>query len=224
VTPRRLVALLLAATAPLGAQGARERLVGRVPPAAVRAIDSIVLLARGDGLPTEPLIQKALEGGAKGAAPDQIIAAVGASANQLRVARALLELANDSHPPEAPEVTAVAAALARGVSPQEAERLTTALPGEPMGPALHAVADLVGHGFAERASVDLIVEAARQGLRGLRLLDVAAAAVQSLQRGRTPENALATVRDDLPDIPLPPRPAPATVSKARRPQRPSERP
>jgi hypothetical protein len=93
-----------------------------------------------------------------------------------------------------------------------------------MGPALHAVADLVGHGFAERASVDLIVEAARQGLRGLRLLDVAAAAVQSLQRGRTPENALATVRDDLPDIPLPPRPAPATVSKARRPQRPSERP
>jgi hypothetical protein len=224
VTPRRLVALLLAATAPLGAQGVRARLVGRVPPAAVRAIDSIVLLASGDGLPTEPLIQKALEGGAKGAAPDQIVAAVGASANQLRVARALLELANDSRSPGAPEVTAVAAALARGVSPQEAERLTTALPGEPMGPALHAVADLVGHGFAERASVDLIVDAARQGLRGLRLLDVAAAAVQSLQRGRTPEAALATVRDDLPDIPLPPRPAPGTVSKARRPQPPSERP
>jgi hypothetical protein len=224
VTPRRLMALLLAASTPLAAQGAEARLAGRVPPAAVHAIDSIVRVARGDGLPTEPLIQKALEGGAKGAAADDIVAAVGASANQLRVARALLELANAARPPEGSEVAAVAAALARGVSTQEAERLTSALPGEPMGPALHAVADLVGHGFAERASVDLMVAAARQGLRGLRLLDVAAAAVQLRQRGRSTEAALAVVRDDLPDIPFPPRPAPATVSKARRPQPRSDHP
>jgi hypothetical protein len=208
----------------LAGQGVRSRLAGRVPPAVVREIDSIVLSARKDGLPTEPLIQKALEGGAKGASPDRIVAAVGASAGQLRVARALLELETASHPPDATEITAVAAALDRGVPSEQAERLATALPGEPMGPALHAVADLVGHGFDEDASVKLIVDAAHAGLRGLRLLDVAAAAVHALQRGAAPEAALEQVRNDLPNIPLPPRPGAGAVSKARRPQPPSDHP
>lgn len=224
MTPRRLIAMALAASTPLAAQGVRARLAGRVPPIVLREVDSIVSLARADGLPTEPLIQKALEGGAKHASPDRIVAAVGAAANQLRVARALLELAVVSHPPEPAEVTAVAAALARGVPTDQAERLSAALPGEPTGPALHAVADLVGHGFDQDASVDLIVDAAHAGLRGLRLLDVAAAAVQAVQRGGTHAAALTQVRDDLPDIPPPPRPGPGAVSKARRPLPPGERP
>jgi hypothetical protein len=103
-------------------------------------------------------------------------------------------------------------------------RLTAALPGEPTGPALHAVADLVGHRFAEDSSVDLIVAAAQAGLRGLRFLDVAAAAVQDLQRGRTHAAALADVRGRLPDVPPPPRPAPAAVSRARRVQAGTEHP
>jgi hypothetical protein len=224
VTPRRVLAVILAATSPMAAQGVRGRLAGRVPAAAVHAVDSIVSLARADGLPTEPLIQKALEGGAKHASADEIVAAVGGAANQLRVARALLELAVVSRPPEPSEVTAVAAALARGVETDQAERLSAALPGEPMGPALHAVADLVGHGFEQDASVQLIVDAAHSGLRGLRLLDVSAAAVRAVQRGGSPEAALKQVRDDLPNIPLPPRPAPGAVSKARRPQPPGEQP
>ncbi len=115
-------------------------------------------------------------------------------------------------------------ALSRGVSPQLVESLTVALPGEPTGPSLHAVADLVGHGFTEDASVDLIVDAAHQGVRGLRLLDVAAAVVLELQRGQSRTLAVARVRDMLPNVPMPPRPAPATVSKARRLTLPAERP
>jgi hypothetical protein len=227
VTGRRLLALALATTAPqisLAGQGVRARLAGRVPPLAMHAIDSIVLVAGSDGLPTEPLIQKALEGGAKGAPPDRIVAAVGAAATQLRVARALLELETVSQPPQPSEITAVAAALARGVRGEQAERLAAALPGEPMGPALHAVADLEGHGIDESAAVALIVDAAHAGLRGLRLLDVAAVTVQALQSGKTPAAALAQVRAALPDIPLPPRPGAATMSRARRPQHPGDRP
>ena len=223
MTPRLLLALLLVAASPLVAQGVRARLAGQVPHTALPAIDSILRQASHDGLPTEPLMQKALEGGAKGAAPDRIVGAVGASANQLRSARALLLLAGESRPTDPAEVAAVAAALSRGVTPPQVGRLTGALPGEPTGPALHAVADLVGHGFAEDSSVDLIVEAARQGLRGLRFLDVAAVAVQELQRGRNHEAALETVADLLPDVPPPPRPAPGTVSKARRVQHGTER-
>jgi hypothetical protein len=224
VNLRRSIGLLLAAAGPLASQGAHERLAGRVPPATLAVLDSIVQDAARAGLPTEPLIQKALEGGAKGVAPDRIVAAVGASADLLRSARALLGSAGEARPSDPGEVTAVAAALSRGVSPQLVGRLSAALPGEPTGPALHAVADLVGHGFAEDSSVDLMVEGARLGLRGLRFLDVAAAAVQELQRGRSHAAALAAVRALLPHVPAPPRPAPAAVSHARRVQPGRERP
>lgn len=220
---RRVALLGLLLTVPLAGQEARARLVGRVPNAALPALDSIVSEADAEGIPTEPLIQKALEGGAKGVPSAGIVAAVGASASHLRSALALLRLSGESRP-EPAEVTAVAVALARGVSPELVSSLSAALPGEPTGPALHAVADLVGHGFAEDAAVDLIVDAAQSGLRGLRLLDVAAAVVQELQRGQTQTMALARVRDMLPNVPPPPRPAPATVSKARRLSPPGERP
>lgn len=216
--------LCLAVAAPLVGQETHARLAGRVPNAALPILDSIVTEAGDEGIPVEPLIQKALEGGAKGVPSERIIAAVGASATQLRSARALLRGASVSQPAGPNEVTAVAAALSRGVTPQRVESLTIALPGEPTGPALHAVADLVGHGFAEDAAVDLIVASAREGLRGLRLLDVAAAVVLELQRGETRDLALARVRDMLPEIPPPPRPGPTTVSKARRLAPPAPRP
>lgn len=226
MTAIRLLALLAGLAAPLSAQneGARggDRLAGHVPPATLPALDSIVQDAARDGLPTEPLIQKALEGGAKGVAPDRLVAAVGASAAQLRSASALLRSAGETRPNDPAEITAVAVALSRGVSPQQVARLGAALPGEPTGPALHAVADLVGHGFAEDSSVDLVIAGAQLGLRGLRFLDIAAAAVQELQRGSSHAAALAHVRAVLPHVPAPPRPAPAAVSRARRVQ-PSQR-
>jgi hypothetical protein len=224
VTARRLVASLLAAATQLAAQGSLGRLAGRVPEPALTAIDSILVAAHREGLPTHPLIEKALEGGAKGVAPDKIVLAVSTSAGQLRVARALLREAGESQPTDPAEVTAVAAALARGLSPELVGQLTAVLPGEPTGPALHAVADLVGHRFAEDSSVDLIVAAAQAGLRGLRFLDVAAAAVQELQRGRSHAAALAHVKSLLPNVPPPPRPAPSTVSRARRVQPGPDRP
>lgn len=213
------MALLVALAPPLTAQVTRDRLTGRVPPATIPAVDSIVQDAARAGLPTEPLIQKALEGGAKGVAPDRIVEAVGASAEQLRNASTLLRSAGESRPADPAEIAGVAAALSRGVSPQQVARLSGALPGEPTGPALHAVADLVGHGFAEDSSVDLLLAGAQLGLRGMRFLDVAAAAVRELQRGRTHAAALAHVRAMLPHVPPPPRPAPAAVSRARRVQR-----
>jgi len=224
MTVGRAAVWWLVATAPLAGQEARARLAGRVPGAALPALDSIVLAAGDEGIPTEPLIQKALEGGAKGAPPERIVAAVSLSASQLRRARALLRSTSEGQPAGPAEVTAVAAALARGVSPQLVESLTAALSGEPTGPSLHAVADLIGHGFTEDAAVGLIVDAAHQGLRGLRLLDVAAAVVLELQRGRSRAMALARVQDMLPTVPAPPRLAPATVSKARRLPPPSEPP
>ncbi len=154
-------------------------------------------------------------GAAQRAPPDRIVTAVGEGAERLRAARALVARGGEARP-SASEVEAVAAALARGLDSSLAARLTVALPGEPPGPALHAVADMVGHGFPADSAVNLIVTAAGTGLRGMRLLDAAAAAILELQRGLSHAAALTAVRHQLPDVPLPPRPTPVSVSHAKR--------
>jgi len=199
------------------AQSPRARLAGRIPAAAIAPVDSVVRLAAADGLPTDQLVEKALEGGAKQASTEQIVAAVAQVATQLRQARTLLLRSGATAPVQPAEVVAVAAALVRGLPAPLVQRLVAVLPGEPTGPALDAVADMVGHGFAQDSAVDLVVDAVRQGLRGLRLLDVATALVHELQRGRSHTLALADVRRRLPNVPTTPTPPRAAVTRARRP-------
>jgi hypothetical protein len=200
---------------PLAAQGPRARLEGRVPAAALPGIDSLVAQAVAESLPSEPLVQKALEGGAKGVPPDRLVAGVRRGLVQLRDARAILARAAPMRTAGNGDVAAVAAGLARGLPEPLVERMLAAMPGEAPGPVLHAAADLVAHHFPPDSAADLLVTADREGLRGVRLLDVAAAASHELQRGggRTPAQALAQVRAMLPNVPEAPRPHPRTVTR-----------
>ena len=214
----RFAAVLLALwVAPLSAQSVRGRLEGRVPAAAIPSVDSLVQTAAQEGLPTEPLVQKALEGGAKHATAARVVAAVLASLSQLRDAHDLLVRAHDEPPVTPGEVTTVAWALRSGLPPRVVERLVSALPSPPRGSAVHAVADLVAHHFDPDSSADLIIEAIHQGLHGERLHDVSVAAQHELQRGRTPAEALVLVRQELPNVPVTPRTPRAAVVRARRP-------
>src|SRR2546422_100324 len=77
---------------------ARPGVEGRIPSGAIPGVDSLTQFASRGGPPTEPLIQKALEGGAKHVAGRGIIAAVQVSLGQLRDARALLVRAGDQPP------------------------------------------------------------------------------------------------------------------------------
>ena len=207
---RLVFALALVTTpAPLlaqsGAGNGSTQLAGRVPATALPAIDTLIAMAVAESLPTEPLVQKALEGGAKNIPADRLVNAVRRGLLQLRQARAIITHAVPGQPPPEGHVAAVAAALARGLPGPIVERLLTVAPSEPPGPALHAAADLVAHHFDADSAADLLVEAHNKGLRGVRLLDVAVAADHELQRpgGRTPSQALAHVRAMLPNIPAP---------------------
>lgn len=203
--------------APLAAQSARGRLEGRVPGAAIPVVDSLVQRALAEGLPTEPLIQKALEGGAKQVTVPRIVAAVQVSLGQLRDARDLLIRAGDEPPATPGEVTTVAWAVRRGLPRPVVERVVAALPRPPRASAMHAVADLAAHHFDPDSAADLIIAAIGQGLVRERLLDVSAAAAHELQRGHTHAEALALVRRELPDVPASPKPTRSTVARARRP-------
>ncbi len=204
-------------TGPLAAQSVRVRLEGRVPAAAMAIVDSLVQQATQENLPTEPLVQKALEGGAKHVSVERIVAAVQLRLVQMRDARTLLVRAGHGPPFTAAEVMAVSGTLKRGVPGPVVERLVVALPNESRGSALHAEADLVAHGFDPDSSAGLLVEATRRSLRGGRLLDVSAAVLHELQRGHTRPEALALVRLQLPNVPPAPKPPKASVAGARRP-------
>jgi hypothetical protein len=213
----RVVLALALVAGPLAAQDMRGRLEGRIPSAAVPAVDSLVEVAAREGLPTEPLVQKALEGGAKRVTTPGIVAAVATSVAQLRDARALLVSAGDEPPATPAEITTVAWALRRGLPASVVARVVAALPSAPRAAALHAVADLAAHHFAPDSAADLIIAAIHQGLQRERLLDVSAAAVHELQRGHTRAEALAIVRQELPHVPAAPKPTRNTVARARRP-------
>src|SRR5207253_1794770 len=133
----RLGLLLALVSSPLAAQSVRSRLEGRVPTAAVLTVDSLVQVAAREDLPTEPLVQKALEGGAKHVSAGRIGAAALEMLDQLRDARALLVRAGDAPPATAAEVTTVYAALKRGLPAAVVERVVAAMPQEPRGSALH---------------------------------------------------------------------------------------
>lgn len=210
------IALALLA-GPLAAQSARGRLEGRIPSAEIPAVDSLIQSAAQEGLPTEPLVQKALEGGAKHVAGPRITAAVRVSLGQLRDARDLLVRAGEQPPTPPSELTTVAWALRRGLPAPVVERVVSALPRPPRAAALHAVADLVAHDFDPDSSAALIIDAIHEGVPRERLLDVSTAALHEVQRGHTRAEALALVRQQLPNLPVSPKPVRGSVAGARRP-------
>src|SRR5260370_40443080 len=127
-------------------------------------------------MPTEPLVQKALEGGAKRVTTPGIVAAVATSVAQLREARALLVAAGDAPPATPAEITTVAWALRRGLPAPVVQRVVAALPSAPRAAAMHAVADLPAHHFAPDSAAALIIPAIHEGLHGGRLLNAPPAA------------------------------------------------
>ncbi|PYP47677.1 MAG: hypothetical protein DMD50_02910, partial [Gemmatimonadetes bacterium] len=71
----------------LAAQNVPPRLDGRVSPEVQRAVRRIAADAAARGLPVDPLVQKAIEGAAKGVPGERVIAAVRALATRLGEAR-----------------------------------------------------------------------------------------------------------------------------------------
>jgi hypothetical protein len=75
----------------LAAQGVDDsRLAGRLDGITAGRVDSLVRLAGAEGLPRDPLIQKALEGASKGASGERIVGAVATLKDAMAQARAVL--------------------------------------------------------------------------------------------------------------------------------------
>src|SRR5262245_22234558 len=139
-----MVLRILATFAILGAsslQAQDSRLQTRLPSEVASQVQQLVDSAAQIGLPTEPLIQKALEGQSKGADGTRIVAAVRTLSGQLGDASTALG-------PGAPEadIVAGAACLKAGASPEMITELRRLRPEQSVAVPLGVLSDLVALG------------------------------------------------------------------------------
>lgn len=186
-------ALLLTVTvsAPLGAQQGVAQRLRSAAPEVVRAVDSALALAATRGLPGEPLVQKAIEGTAKGAPPERVTAAVhallvrlGASAGALRAAGVVGA--------EPAAIEAGAFALSAGLDSAAVAALARS------GAAAHAVevtlrvsGTLAAIGVPGAQVLALVSEALRTGEPPGQLLALPGQVQAAMARGATPAAAAA---------------------------------
>lgn len=179
--------LLLAVTAPLQAQSGLQRAKAQLPKDAARILEQTVIAAQKKGLPTEPLIDKALEGSAKGVPPGVILNAVRQKVDLLTRADAALRPFGK---PALADVTSTADALQRGVSVDIVKRVRSGRrQGEPVGMALHTVADLMDRKVPANVAVDVIAAWRTRGGKNEELRELPATVEKLIRQGVSPSAA-----------------------------------
>lgn len=154
----RCLALSVLLALPATARAQDERLTERLDVATAAQVQQVVDSARKAGLPSEPLVQKALEGATLGASDDRIVAAVRSLHGQLRRAReALGGDASDA------ELTAAAGALRAGLEPGALRRLQSLRPGQPLVVPIAVLTDLVAEGVPPAEATRSVLDLARDG-------------------------------------------------------------
>jgi hypothetical protein len=150
-----LAALLLCSiTAPALAQD--RRLQGRLDTATMEAVTLVIDSSRAEGLPGEPLVQKALEGASKGATGERILAAVRTLRQTLRSAHRALGPRSTER-----EIIAGAAALRAGADTNGLRSLRRARVDGDLEVPLAVLADLVGLGVQVKSAYQSVMDLAR---------------------------------------------------------------
>ena len=178
-----LTTLLLAVQVAGGAQDPR---LERLDPETRSLVMAVVDSSRAAGLPSEPLIQRALEGTAKNAPGTRIVSAVRRLATDLGTARTALGTRAS-----APELEAGVAALRAGASPQLLTRLRD-VRRPPLTMALSVLADLVASGVPTD-SASAVVLALAPSARDADLVEYRRAVERDISLG-APPGAAAAVR------------------------------
>lgn len=189
-----LAALLAGAVpAPLGGQGdVASQLAGRAPPAVIATVQQLADSAAVLGLPINPLIQKALEGGAKGIPDDRVLAAVRAVLTQLHAAAVAIRAAGVAAP-DGETIEAGAFALNAGLGDRQVQDLVRASISPPYVPAatLRIAGTLAALGVPPKETVDLVRASIRAGRPPAELLNLPSRVQESMARGIPPAEAAA---------------------------------
>jgi hypothetical protein len=156
-TKRRLAVLaslvgLMSIGAAQSVFGQEARLQGRIPDPTRGEIDAILVAARDAGIPTEPLVDRALEGASKGADGALILRAVRRLDGELRLSwEALGSVSTEA------EIVAGASALRAGAQPDDLAELRSMRGDQPLTVATAVLADLVAVGVPVDTAVAAVL-------------------------------------------------------------------
>ena len=153
-----LLALGLLLRSPAAVAAQEPRLEARLDPETRARVEAVLTAARSERLPTEPLVQKALEGASKGAPGPRIADAVGTVLADLRRAREALGVAAEED-----ELVAAAAALRAGATPSMIGEMRRVAPHGAVAVPLAVFTDLVAGGMRTDAAWRSVADLARKG-------------------------------------------------------------
>jgi hypothetical protein len=198
-----------------GFLGAQEdpRLVSRVDRATRMEVSSIIRSARELGLPTEPLVDKVLEGTSRHASRERIVIAVTRLYEGMRTVQRLL--GTDARPEE---LSAGALAIRAGADEQSVVALRLARPVGDLTTPLGVLADLVAIGVTPNAASIIVARLTGKGATDGELLELYGAVVNDIRAGYPPVTA-ASVRSGIPTAAPPPM-APVVAEGVARPPQP----
>ena len=151
-----LIATLLAGRAE--AQAGDPRLLARLQEPARGEVQAVVDAAARSGVPTEPIVSKALEGAAKGAPAEAVVGAVRALAGQLRLAQDVLGIEASE-----PEIVAAAALIRRGVSAPALRTLHAVRPHGQLTVPFVSMGDLITAGMPPDSAAAAVLAVTRAG-------------------------------------------------------------
>jgi hypothetical protein len=161
------LALLALSGLPARAAGQDPRLAARLDGPTRAAVERLVDSARAEGLPTEPVVQKALEGASKGAPGPRIVGAVEIIMADLRRARTALGAGAS-----ADDLVAGSAALQAGATPSMLTDIRRASPRGALAVPLAVFSDLVAGGLSVDAAWRSVADLAREGGDDQQFLDL----------------------------------------------------
>lgn len=190
-----VVVLAGATTASLQAQDGR--IEARLDAATAAEVRAVIAGARAQGLPIEPLVDRALEGASKGAPPGRIVAAVRALAHDMSRSAAALGDATEM------ELVAGAGALRAGADSAVLARIRAARGNELVTVPLGVIADLVARGVPVEAASSAVLTLARRGARDGDYLTLRRNIERDIQQGAPPAIAASVRARGLPST-LPP--------------------
>ena len=193
MTPRRWVVLLaLSVTAPLAGQSIGARLDNRVPPAIAALVQELGGAALGRGLPADPLVQKAIEGSAKGVPVERVAEALRTIAQQLDTTAAVLR----GVPPFGTDTVIIAAggfALTAGLSGRHIGELARVARDDngDLAVALRVAGTLAALGVPAGQSVELVSASLHARRPTAELLTLPSRVQGEVARGIPPAQAAA---------------------------------
>ncbi len=176
--------LASASVAPASAQGTAVLPIADAK--ARRAVEREIASAEAKGLPTQPLVAKAMEGVAKQATGERIRVAVAEQAKRLEQARILL-----APSPSVAELTSGADALAVGVPGPMLKQIRAAWPAtQSVVMPLDVLTELVARNVPAKHALEQITQLMLRGATPSQIASIGASVQSDVAAGLAPDAAL----------------------------------